>query len=148
MSTSIFHMEIPVYREDRCITTSVPNQDYTVAMVIRGGPMVSRLDVTTYHKVFDMMGPDGSLMFYMTVLDYSKLSSKYPEFTGSGLSGWWKIHRTDLLDSFKRGPRISLSESVPVASRDDLETLVLHTSSAHFVRERYAKLLEMPSALD
>ena len=132
-------MRIPKFQSHDSIT--IQNQDYTVSCVIRGGPMVSRLDGTTFHQVFDMECPDGSLVFHMTVLEYSKLASKYPDFLNSGLAGWWKVQRCDQQERF-RGPRISLQEYVEVTSQDELEKLLLHTSSASFARERYQRLFQ------
>jgi hypothetical protein len=75
-----------------------------------------------------------SLMFRMSLLDMSKLKDQYESFSKEGLLGWWKLLRCDSADELGLPPRIQLQEAIFPENLDSFKNIVLHTSSAPFIR--------------
>ena len=76
-----------------------------------------------------------SLLFRMSLLEFSKCAEAWPSFSDQGLLGWWKILRNDDIDAESMPPQIQLQEAVISDNLETFKQVVMHSSSASFIRQ-------------
>lgn len=144
------------YFEARRAAFHVPADEYRFAAVLKRGPLIS-----AQGKPLTVCAIDAApepLVFPMSLLTASSVAAAWPQFETTGLLAWWKLTsdggsagaagaagavsgagaKSAGGGASAGGPWLTLDSVPRVKVPTDARSVLLDTSSAAFVRDRYA----------